>query len=83
MGKVKLTLSVENQVIVMAKKIANEKKLSLSKIIEHFLLNDFLKHETKSKVSLSDKLSGIAKANYGEMTDKEIKAMILKEKHGI
>lgn len=83
MGKVKLTLTVENQVILRAKKVANEKKLSLSKIIEQFLLNDFLKTDNKTPISLAEKLNGIAKSNFGNKSDKEIKAMLLKEKHGI
>lgn len=83
MGKAKLTLTVENQIITRAKKVANEKKISLSNVIEQFLLNEFLKTERSPQISLAEKLSGIAKSEFGNKTDKEIRSMMLKDKHGI
>lgn len=83
MGKAKLTLTVENQIITRAKMVANEKKISLSNVIEQFLLNEFLKTERSPQISLAEKLSGIAKSEFGNKTDKEIRSMMLKDKHGI
>ena len=83
MGKIKLTLTVENQIIERAKKVAREKNISLSSVIEKYLINDFLKAEKVAKISLAEKLGGIAKSKFGEKTDKEIKEMMLKDKHEI
>lgn len=80
MGKIKLTLSVEEKVVLMAKSIAKERAVSLSEMIESFLSS--LQKDTL-KNSEAETLKGIAKSKLSNMTDQEIKAEMLKDKFGI
>jgi hypothetical protein len=83
MGKVKLTLTVEDQVIFKAKHLAMTKKQSLSNIIEQFLLKDFLGKENDQAISIAKSLRGIGKSELSSKSDKEIKEMMVRDKYGI
>ncbi len=78
----KLTLSLNKEVIDLAKNYAREKNVSLSFLIENYLLkivSDF-QSTTDSKGSIVDELSGIIHLD-DEMDYREVHAAYLSKKH--
>lgn len=83
MGKVKLTLTVEETIVNQAKEIARNSHQSLSKLIEDYL-GSFKKTETKgSDISFAKKLHGIGRSEFSNMTDDQIKDFMYKDKYGL
>ena len=84
--KVKLTLSVKKSAIEEAKKYAAITGTSLSNLFEDYLLS-YARSNTKAeleKFSLADQLFGCAKDGpLSNMTDKEIKDMMVKDRYGL
>ena len=84
MGKIKLTLSIDDALIMQAKAFAKSKNQSLSKTIE-----DYISSFTSVKVNVdeinseAEKLRGVAKSILSSKTDKEIKEMMYLDKHGV
>jgi Family of unknown function (DUF6364) len=83
MGKVKLTLTIEEALILQAKGIAKQNSKSLSKTIEEYLTSLCVTSNSIQKKSETLTLRGIAKSGLQQKTDKEIKAMMYKDKFGI
>ncbi|GHB84130.1 DUF6364 family protein [Persicitalea jodogahamensis] len=85
MSKVKLTLTIEESVVNHAKVVAKRNRQSLSDMIENFLASTQPKKMSlkSPKMTTALKLRGIAKSTLSKKTDKEIKAMMYKEKYGI
>jgi hypothetical protein len=94
MAASKLTLSADKATIELAKSLASEDNISVSKLFKG-LLNDFAKKK-KKKDPLLEKLktyeipeevkalSGILKGKYPDDMDyKDMKYEYLKEKHGL
>ncbi|MHA4740093.1 DUF6364 family protein [Dyadobacter sp. MSC1_007] len=83
--KIKLTLSVRKSAIESARKFAGKRHISLSFLVEEYL-DQF--HETKSdgvrKAGIINSLFGCLKDSpMRNMTDREIKDMMIKDKYGI
>lgn len=94
MAQVKLTLSSDLQTVELAKKIASEDDMSVSKLFKK-LLTDFAKKREKTNpvlekykdMKISDEilsLTGILKGKYpDDITVADAKWEYLKEKHGL
>ncbi|MCE7064646.1 DUF6364 family protein [Dyadobacter sp. CY326] len=84
--KVKLTLSVKKSAIEDARKFAALQGTSLSSLFEEYLLS-YSRSQNKAefeKYSLADELFGCAKDGpLRNMTDKEIKDMMVKDRYGL
>ncbi len=79
----KLTLSLDSRVINFAKKIANKKNTSLSKIVENYfktLIHQDSNSKEFSKHSEIRSLKGLYKAPVG-ISDKQLLVNALKKKH--
>lgn len=83
MGKIKLTLSVEENIIIKAKQIAQVKKQSLSNIFEKLLVDNLIGNQSVTSNNRSSRLRGIAKSEISNKTEKEIRDMMINEKYGI
>ncbi|WP_233872617.1 DUF6364 family protein [Dyadobacter sp. CY323] len=84
--KVKLTVSVKKSVIEKAKKYASENGTSVSQLIEDHLvgLKDSETNEPSKKLNIADQLYGCASGGpLSNMTDKEIKDLMIKDKFGL
>ena len=62
MGKIKLTLSVEENIIIKAKEIAQSKNQSLSNIFERLLVDNLFQNQNKFLNSKANSLRGVAKS---------------------
>jgi len=80
MEKVKLTLSIGEHLISLAKEVAKTNKTSVSELVSSYLSTFKTASE---RMYEADKLYGIAKSELSEMSDKQIKALMMKEKYGI
>lgn len=80
MSKIKLTLSIEESLIRLAKEVAKSKQTSVSELISSYLATFTSQPD---RAYLSEELHGIAKSDLSKMTDTEIKALRLKEKYGV
>lgn len=78
MAKVKLTLSVEENIIIRAKKVSEIKQQSLSEIVSNYLLS--LANQQFVENSEANSLHGIVKQKW---TDDEIKEMMANDKLGL
>lgn len=78
--KTKLTLTVNEAVLQKAKKHVGKSSQSLSSAVEVFLKNMISKNEKYSAVDAS---RGLLKGKFKSMSDKEIRTLYHKEKHGI
>jgi hypothetical protein len=89
MANTKLTLSMEPEVVYLAKKYAKKRHISLSKLIQDFLENliesDNLKDDPDLDIPKEiEKLRGILKGpDLSKKQLKQIKLECLKEKNGL
>ena len=84
MGKVKLTLTVDERVVVYAKILAKQQQKSLSKMIEELLTPaDSTLPETSLQIPSALALRGIAKSSLSQKTDKQIRDMMYKDRYRI
>ncbi|HEV7347905.1 DUF6364 family protein [Telluribacter sp.] len=85
MTKVKLTLTIEESVVAHAKVVAKRNRKSLSEMIEEYLASaEPVESGSFSRnMSTALQLRGIAKSTLSKKTDKEIRAMMYKDKYGI
>ena len=81
MGKVKLTLTIDDLIIENAKTFARSKKKSLSNLIEGLLKETTI--SARPVETNAQKLRGISKSKFSEMTDKEILESQMSEKYGV
>lgn len=80
MEKVKLTLSIDEQLINLAKQVAKSRKTSVSELVSSYLAT----FKSTSKPTFeADNLYGIAKSDLSQMSDEEIKALRMKDKYGV
>ena len=84
MGKVKLTLTVDERIVVNAKRLAKLKHKSLSAMIEELLApaGSSLPESTPAIPSALN-LRGIAKGGLSQKTDKQIRDMMYKDRYGL
>ncbi|SOD99742.1 DUF6364 family protein [Spirosoma fluviale] len=84
MGKVKLTLTVDERVVASAKLLARQQRKSLSAMIEE-LLNPVssVLPETAPAMPGALQLRGIAKGSLSQKTDRQIRAMMYKDRYGL
>lgn len=84
MGKVKLTLTVEERVVAHAKLLAKQQRKSLSELIEQLLTPaDASLSETSVGIPRALVLRGIAKGSLSQKTDKQIRDMMYKDRYGL
>ncbi|QKZ12958.1 DUF6364 family protein [Spirosoma sp. KUDC1026] len=84
MGKVKLTLTVDERVVSHAKLLARQQRKSLSAMIEQLLsLDDSSQPDTASTIPTALRLRGIAKGTLSKKTDKQIWEMMYKDRYGL
>ena len=88
--KVKLTLTVRKSAIEEAKKYASQEGISLSNIVEDYLVKYSKKNKTNDNEekditkSLAYQLMGCAKdGQLSNMTDKEIKDLRIKDRYNL
>ncbi len=84
MTKVKLTLTVDEKIVMNAKRLARNKQQSLSAMIEQLLTSADINpagHEART-VPNALALRGIAKGSLSRKTDKQIRDMMHKDRHG-
>ena len=88
--KVKLTLTVRKSAIQEAKKYASQEGISLSNIVEDYLVKYSKKNKTNDNEekditkSLAYQLMGCAKDGpLSNMTDKEIKDLRIKDRYNL
>ncbi len=84
MGKVKLTLTVDEQVVNRAKLLARQQRKSLSAMIEQLLAPaDSTLPDADALIPTALQLRGIAKGALSKKTDKQIRAMMHKDRYGL
>ncbi len=85
MSKVKLTLTIEESVIAHAKAVARRNRQSLSEMIERFLAEQSPTGEGVQPVEISTalKLRGAARSALSNKSDREIRAMMYKDRYGV
>ncbi|GAB3695399.1 hypothetical protein GCM10027592_17590 [Spirosoma flavus] len=84
MGKVKLTLTVDERVVANAKLLARQQHTSLSAMIEQLLTPvDTNIPESVSAIPSALHLRGIAKGPLSKKTDKQIRDMMYKDRYGL
>lgn len=85
MGKVKLTLTVEEQVLIDAKRLARKNQQSLSAMIEHLLTTATIDPTGNEAETVSNALAlrGIAKGSLSRKTDKQIRDIMHKDRYGL
>jgi acetylglutamate synthase len=88
MGKVKLTLTVEEQVVIDAKRLMRKNQQSLSAMIEQLITTattaagDSVGNKPKA-MSNALTLRGIAKGSLSCKTDKQIRDIMHKDRYGL
>lgn len=85
MGKVKLTLTVDERVVANAKQLAKQQHKSLSAMIEQLLAPtaSSLSESVAPASSNALRLRGIAKSTLSQKTDKQIRDMMYKDRYGL
>ncbi|MBC3786304.1 DUF6364 family protein [Spirosoma utsteinense] len=84
MGKVKLTLTVDERVVVSAKLLAKQQRKSLSQMIEQLLTPDEGSlPESAQTIPSALRLRGSAKGTLSRKTDKQIREMMYKDRFGL
>ncbi len=84
MGKVKLTLTVDERVVANAKLMAKQQRKSLSEMIEQLLAPaDISLPESVPAIPSALSLRGIAKGSLSQKTDKQIREMMYKDRYGL
>lgn len=85
MGKVKLTLTVEEKVVSNAKLLARRKQQSLSEMIEQLLTTANIDPAGNDAETVPNALAlrGIAKSLLSRKTDKQIRNMMHKDRYGL
>ena len=85
MGKVKLTLTVEERIVVNAKLLARKNQQSLSEMIEQLLttVNSDIVENTSQTIPNALTLRGIAKSSLSRKTDRQIREMMYKDRYGL
>ncbi|MGF7216962.1 hypothetical protein GGR92_003129 [Spirosoma lacussanchae] len=84
MGKVKLTLTVDEQIVANAKRLAKQQHQSLSAMIEQLLTSaDVGIPESSPASSSAQSLRGIAKSSLSQKTDKQIRDMMYRDHFGL
>ncbi len=84
MGKVKLTLTVDERVVANAKLMAKKQRKSLSEIVEQLLSPaDISLAEMAPAIPSALTLRGIAKGTLSRKTDKQIREMMYKDRYGL
>ncbi len=83
MSKVKLTLTIEEAVVAHAKVVARRNRQSLSEMIENFLSKSDSEYSISTGTSIALELRGAAKSVLSNKSDREIRAMMYKDKYGI
>ncbi len=81
MRKTKLTLSVDPAIVDRAKKTAQRKGVSLSEMVEHYL--NVISSDAADGLSRVAQLRGCARGELSEMSDREIRDLMYRERHGI
>ncbi|MFI5135036.1 MAG: DUF6364 family protein [Chitinophagales bacterium] len=79
----KLTLSVKKDTVRKARRYADHKGITISRIFEDHINELSRKRRVKKKKSVVDGLVGIIKGIPDDRSDKEIIAAWRSEKHGI
>ncbi|WP_020601781.1 DUF6364 family protein [Spirosoma spitsbergense] len=84
MGKVKLTLTVDERVVANAKRLAKLQHKSLSAMIEELLapVDNSLSESVPATPSALN-LRGIAKSSLSQKTDKQIRDIMYKDRYGL
>ena len=83
--KVKLTLNVSKSALVNAREYAGKRQISLSSLVEEYL-NRFEEpeHDGKRNAEIINSLFGFLKDSpMANMTDREIRDMMMKDKYGL
>jgi len=84
MGKVKLTLTVDERVVANAKRLAKLQHKSLSAMIEELLAPTGSNlSETLPVIPSALRLRGVAKSSLSQKTDKQIRNMMYKDRYGL
>ena len=84
MGKVKLTLTVDERVVASAKLLAKQQRKSLSALIEQLLTPaNITLPESAPALPTALSLRGIAKGTLSKKTDKQIREMMYKDRYGL
>lgn len=84
MGKVKLTLTVDERVVANAKRLAKQQHKSLSAMIEELLAPaEISLPESVPTIPSALRLRGIAKSSLSQKTDKQIRDMMYKDRYGL
>ncbi|GAA4407973.1 hypothetical protein GCM10023187_29230 [Nibrella viscosa] len=85
MPKVKLTLTIDEDLLVSAKAVAKQRHTSLSGMIEQLLAGAGVVKGQDAPVteSVALRLKGIAKSKLGKKTDKQIREMMYRDRYGI
>jgi hypothetical protein len=84
MGKVKLTLTVDERVVANAKRLAKLQHKSLSAMIEELLAPvDNSLSESVPAIPNALNLRGIAKSSLSQKTDKQIRDMMYKDRYDL
>lgn len=83
MGKVKLTLTVEEKVVMNAKRLAQRKHQSLSEMIEQLLTTANIDPAGNEAETVPNALAlrGIAEGSLSRKTDKQIRDMMYKDRY--
>lgn len=84
MGKVKLTLTVDERVVANAKLLAKQQRKSLSQMVEQLLAPaDSDLPESAPTIPSALRLRGSAKGVLSKKTDKQIRDMMYEERYGL
>lgn len=84
MGKVKLTLTVDERIVANAKLLAKHQRKSLSQMIEQLLApTDSSLPESPQVIPSALRLRGSAKGILSRKTDKQIRDMMCKDRYGL
>ncbi|WP_375447554.1 DUF6364 family protein [uncultured Fibrella sp.] len=84
MGKVKLTLTVDQRIVAGAKLLAKQQRKSLSAMIEELLTQAVISlPEAIPAVPTALRLRGTAKSALSQKTDKQIREMMYKDRYGL
>lgn len=84
MGKVKLTLTVDERIVASAKLLAKQQRKSLSEMIEQLLTPAAVSlPESAPAIPTALALRGAAKGRLSHKTDRQIREMMHKDRHGL
>jgi hypothetical protein len=79
MAKIKLTLSIDDELLTKVKRISKRRGKSLSSLTEDFYKAISME---KKEQSLAKRLMGCASGEMSGMSDAEIRKAYMSEKHG-